>query len=104
MLVLINKMKDFWILKSIKKVESKHIKSLLWFFKTIIKVESEHTKNFDFFQNICMKRKKILSFGFIIKKQAPNFLNSFFKIYAGKEDSLKKVFNFLKYIMRKQAA
>ena len=38
-------MEDFWILKSIKKVESK---SLLWFFKIMIKEESEHTKSFDF--------------------------------------------------------
>ena len=45
-----------------------------------------------------MKKKQIFSSGFTIKKQAPNFLNSFFKICAGKENT------FLEYIIRKQAA
>ena len=72
-------------------------------FKTIIKVQSEHIKVLDFFSKY-MKEKQTSSFGFITKKQAPNFLSSFFKIYAGKKNTLKKFFNFLKYTMRKQVA
>ena len=49
-----------------------------------------------------MKRKQSPFFRYIIEKQALNFVNSFFKIYAGK--TRKMFFNFSKYIMRKQAA
>ena len=54
-------------------------------------------KKFWFFSKY-IKKKQIFSFGFTIKKQAPNFLNSFFKICAAKENT------FLEYITRKQKA